>query len=608
MSSRQLQPDIIVGPMERLVGSRSVRYSVELTHHRLHKHRVITGVHPGIVQAKLDQQLLEWEAQWWRAQQREAQADKRARAARTKQEQREHIDAQKATALRLTQEARAAQASLKATLAATLLVDDAIQWDSLKRRDEFGTPSPTPSPRPAQPKPRPVPREPTASDTRFRPDLGLLDWLISSRRQTKKREAAAHFERAHDEWIEQVKAVQEANAQSLKLWQDELLELEREDAARREAWLHARETFGAEQQEQHAAVDAQRARYEAREPAAIEEYCDMVLAASAYSECFPKEWEMEFNAANGMLVVDYLLPAPDALPTVTEVKYIQASDEFTQKHVSEAQLAKLYDDLVYQTALRTIHELFEADQLNTISSVVFNGVVTALDRSTGQLTTNCVLSLQAPREQFGQINLAQVDPKACFRSLRGVGSSALHSITAVPPIITLSREDARFIVPRSVTSHLSEGFNLAMMPWEDFEQLIREVFEKEFSVGGGEVKVTQASRDGGVDAVAFDPDPIRGGKIVIQAKRYANTVGVSAVRDLFGTVVNEGATKGILVTTSDYGPDAYDFARGKPLTLLNGGNLLHLLEKHGLKAHIDLDEAKAEAKAEIARRGYKQAK
>jgi hypothetical protein len=32
------------------------------------------------------------------------------------------------------------------------------------------------------------------------------------------------------------------------------------------------------------------------------------------------------------------------------------------------------------------------------------------------------------------------------------------------------------------------------MGWEDFEHLIRELFEKEFQTGGGEVKVTQASR------------------------------------------------------------------------------------------------------------------
>lgn len=71
-----------------------------------------------------------------------------------------------------------------------------------------------------------------------------------------------------------------------------------------------------------------------------------------------------------------------------------------------------------------------------------------------------------------------------------------------------------------------------------------------------------------------------------------NTVGVSAVRDLYGTVMNEGASKGILVTTSDYGSDAHEFARGKPLTLLSGSNLLHLLAKHGMGAHIDLNEAR----------------
>lgn len=190
------------------------------------------------------------------------------------------------------------------------------------------------------------------------------------------------------------------------------------------------------------------------------------------------------------------------------------------------------------------------------------------------------------------INLVNVDPKACFKNLKGVGSSKLHSLTPIAPILNISREDKRFISSYEVAGELDETCNLAAMDWEDFEHLIRELFGKEFSQYGGEVKVTRASRDYGVDAVAFDPDPIRGGKIVIQAKRYTNTVGVSAVRDLYGTVLNEGATKGILVTTADYGPDAYEFVRGKPLTLLNGGHLLHLLEKHGHKAKIDLKAAK----------------
>ncbi len=208
------------------------------------------------------------------------------------------------------------------------------------------------------------------------------------------------------------------------------------------------------------------------------------------------------------------------------------------------------------------------------------------------MVNNCIVSIQVKKSEFIEIELSNVDPKICFKNLKGIGSSKLSGITAIQPIAQINKNDKRFIVGHNVVEQINEGYNLAAMDWEEFEHLLREIFEKEFSANGGEVKVTQASRDGGVDAIAFDPDPIRGGKIVIQAKRYTNTVGVSAVRDLYGTVMNEGATKGILVTTADYGPDAYEFAKNKPMTLMNGANLLYLLEKHGHKARIDLAEAK----------------
>ena len=44
-----------------------------------------------------------------------------------------------------------------------------------------------------------------------------------------------------------------------------------------------------------------------------------------------------------------------------------------------------------------------------------------------------------------------------------------------------------------------------------------------------------------------------------------------------------------LITISDYGANSYNF---EPLTLLNGGYLLFLLEKHNKKVRIDLKEAK----------------
>ena len=287
----------------------------------------------------------------------------------------------------------------------------------------------------------------------------------------------------------------------------------------------------------------------------------------------PQEFETSFVAESSTLLVSHSLPSVDSFPRFIGVTYIISRDEFNEKELSDTQARRLYDSLLYQIALRTVYEVLESDKIGGIDSVVFNGYVTSVDRRTGLTSTACILSLHTTREEFLKINLVQVDPKACFKALKGVGSATLHSLTPISPIMEMRRDDERFVSGRELADTLDDSVNLAMMDWEDFEHLIRELFEQEFSSSGGEVKVTQASRDGGVDAVAFDPDPIRGGKIVIQAKRYTNTVGVAAVRDLYGTILNEGATKGILVTTTDYGSDAYEFAKDKPLVLIGGANL-----------------------------------
>ncbi len=318
----------------------------------------------------------------------------------------------------------------------------------------------------------------------------------------------------------------------------------------------------------------------------------MVLANSLYPDCVPKEFEVSFESTNGVLIVNYQLPAPEHLPTIIEVKYNQSSGAFVTKNMTAPNHERLFESVVYQIVLRSVHELFEADVVDAISSVVFNGIVTALDRASGNNVTAYIVSLHVTKVAFAGINLRSVDPKSCFRQLKGVGSPKLHALSPVAPIMQIKSDDPRFVEAYGVAEYIQEGYNLASMHWEDFEHLVRELFEREFSTNGGEVKVTQASRDGGVDAIAFDPDPIRGGKIVIQAKRYTNVVGVSAVRDLYGTLINEGASRGILVTTSEFGPDAFEFAKSKPLTLLTGANLLHLLQKQGIKARIDIAEAR----------------
>ena len=313
-----------------------------------------------------------------------------------------------------------------------------------------------------------------------------------------------------------------------------------------------------------------------------------ILTKSDYEGLFEKH--MSVICENSIALIEYELPSKDDLPWVKEYRYIAASNSIKESPMAESVISKTYEQLLYSICLRSIYEISIAQKAESIHSIVFNGFVTAINRANGIKERKCILSLQVSKERFLSMELRNVDPKKCFKSLKGVSAAQLIDISPVQPVLTFNRNDHRFVEGKDV--QMNTGTNLASMDWEDFEHLVRELFEMEFSRNGGEVRVTQASRDGGVDAIVFDPDPLRGGKIVIQAKRYTNTVGVSAVRDLYGTVINEGANSGILITTSDYGHDSYEFAKDKPLKLLNGGHLLALLHKNGKAGYINIKEAK----------------
>ncbi len=280
--------------------------------------------------------------------------------------------------------------------------------------------------------------------------------------------------------------------------------------------------------------------------------------------------------------------------TKSRIRLTASTGEVKETHISERDQKANFDSVCYQICLRTLHELFEADKHGNVDAVLFNGFSTTVNRATGRDTRSRIMSVLVKKGEFMEIDLTRIDPKACFKSLKGVSAASLAALAPIPPVMEMNKHGKRFIDAKEVMANIDNATNLAAMEWGDFEHLIRELFEKEFASRGGEVKVTQASSEGGVDAVAFDPDPITGGKIVIQAKRYTKTVGVSAVRDLFGTMQHEGASRDILISTAAYGPDAHKFAMGKPISLFTGSNLLHLLEKHGYNAKIDMQAARKE--------------
>lgn len=302
----------------------------------------------------------------------------------------------------------------------------------------------------------------------------------------------------------------------------------------------------------------------------------------------PSGTEAVYSAEGRVLLLNVALPDTASLE-VMKTRSLKSGAKRVLATASESREFRKW--LFHFLPIRFLWGAWKLDSERLVDLFCVNGVVEHIDGATGQQRTDTVSSVIAKPEQLASLVMEAIDPVECFKSLKGMASADTSSIVPVAPLIRLDREDGRFVDGRDVIEGAAET-NLAAMDWEDFEHLVRELLEKEFGDGGAEVKITQASRDKGVDAVIFDPDPLRGGKIVVQAKRYTNVVDVSAVRDLYGTIMNEGAMKGILVTTSNYGGDSYDFAKDKPITLMNGSNLLHLLEKHGYHAKIDLAEAK----------------
>jgi restriction system protein len=452
-------------------------------------------------------------------------------------------------------------AELEGVLVATLSVDDHIDLGSLKQT--FSEP-PFNDRGLAQPEPPPEPEEIKAP--------GAIAALVPGAKA--KHEAA-------------VAAAQAEHAAAVEAWEQREVEREKALAAAREA--HERDI--AEKRQATEAANAEIDRFEekldAAEPAAIVDYLGMVLERSRYPDSFPSAHKLAFVPESKQAVVEHDLPEFDAIPDVKEHRYVKSRDEITASARSATQRKALYSSVLAQIALRTVHEIFEADRWRHVETVVYNGVVDSIDKRTGQPARICLISLRTTRDSFESLQLELVDPQECLKGLGAGVSKKPAELAPIRPVLEFKMVDDRFVDESDVLSDLDQRPNLMALTPSEFESLITNLFEKM----GLETRQTKPSRDGGVDCVAWDTRPIMGGKVVIQAKRYRGTVGVSAVRDLFGTVHNEGASKGILVTTSGYGKASFDFAEGKPLELLDGSNLLYLLrEEAGVEARIDPPE------------------
>ncbi|WP_406507509.1 restriction endonuclease [Streptomyces sp. NBC_00212] len=336
-------------------------------------------------------------------------------------------------------------------------------------------------------------------------------------------------------------------------------------------------------------VDALRAG----EPGAAVDYFSAALYSSgAWPEGFPRQVSAAFDRGARQLVLDWELPGVEVVPEVKSVRYVASSDQEKESARPVTQRRALYRDALAQCMLLVLREVFAADEFGCLESVALNGFVDDVDPATGRPAEIFLATVSVPRAAFESLNLGQVSAVDCLvEALRGQLSARPDQRTAVRP----GRRPAD--VGTGVVSHGGgEEPDLFTMDPIEFEGLVAELFRAR----GMQALTTQRSNDGGVDVEALDPDPISGGRIIVQVKRYRNTVPPTAVRDLYGTVQGAGANKGVLVTTSGFGPGSYGFAEGKPLTLVSGAELVDLLHQHGLRGRLGSGSAEPPASGEAA--------
>jgi restriction system protein len=334
---------------------------------------------------------------------------------------------------------------------------------------------------------------------------------------------------------------------------------------------------------QHAEVDRFSQAVQAGDRHAVSRYFQDVIDRVPDPSGFPNQRRAGYVPESTLLALEWRLPSVDIVPGKKTFRYVKTRDAIEATSRSAADIRQTYQQLVAQIALRALHVTFGADNFGLVGTVVFNGVVEAIDPATGQTIRPCLITLRATRDQFTPLVLSQVVPVACVRKHFAADVSPHpDELQAVQPVMNFDMADPRIIDPVDVISGIDKRPNLLELKPKEFEHFIHNLFTRM----GLDTKIFKADGDGGVDCVAYDPKPVFGGKYVIQAKLYNITVPPAAVRDLYGTMQHEGATKGILITTSGYGPSSYEFANGKPLQLIDGTGLLALCHEHDIPARI----------------------
>lgn len=175
-------------------------------------------------------------------------------------------------------------------------------------------------------------------------------------------------------------------------------------------------------------IERLKASFRSGRPRAVKSYFNRVLHASEYPPSFPKQYSLKYIPEPRHLIVEYELPGVDIAPEIKNQRNRGKLPRIARMPMARQRLMQLCGSVIAQVALRTIHEIFQADRTEKVDRIWFKGYVKVTDRVTDQDKLLSVVRIRITRDKFLSINLRSVDPVACLKGLDSKFSHGLDNL------------------------------------------------------------------------------------------------------------------------------------------------------------------------------------
>ena len=322
-----------------------------------------------------------------------------------------------------------------------------ISWDKLPERRPYPNQPPT---MPEQPEPPESANLLTLPDLPRRIhkhqfiDVTILDNLLVLPYFKKVRKASSAHAQAMDHWQKQYSQakheynkIKQANRTAKLKYQDETDYWVFQWAAIQKRYTTAYDQWLTDKQQYHQKFSSLshemkhlQETYYAGDHEAIERHAQLVLSRSAYPPVFPRNFMVEYDAAERILFIDYQLPTFDNI----DIYKVTAIGQ--KVLISEQERQSMQQNMPYMLALRTLHEVIDADEIDAIRGVGFNGWIQSTDHT--KTAISYPLSIYATKAQIIQFPISRLIPKDCFVPLaRNMQLKQVGNI-AFQPTLTLS--------------------------------------------------------------------------------------------------------------------------------------------------------------------------